>query len=56
VQSRQSITTVSALSSRKSASCPLWVKSGNSQREHMLSALPPKADIRAQSPQARFVP
>src|SRR6516165_10816131 len=27
--------------------CPPWVKSGNSHGEHMLSALLPKTDIRA---------
>ena len=32
--------------------CPLWVKSGNSHREHMLSALPRKADIRADMPRS----
>jgi hypothetical protein len=38
------------------AQCPLWVISGNSHHEHMLSALPPKADIRARSGQVRLVP
>jgi hypothetical protein len=33
--------------------CPVWVKSGNTRREHKLSAL---ADIRGRSPQVRFVP
>ena len=28
-----------------SGPCRRWVKSGNSHREHMLSALPPRADI-----------
>jgi hypothetical protein len=27
--------------------CLLWVKSGKAQNEHIMSALPPKADIRS---------
>jgi hypothetical protein len=26
--------------------CPLWVKGGHSRRKKMMSALPPKADMR----------
>ena len=41
---------------KDAARCPLRVKSGNSHREHMLSALPPKADICMRSRQVRLVP
>jgi len=34
----------------------IWVKSGNTQNEHILSALPPKADIDRRDAHLRFVP
>jgi hypothetical protein len=36
--------------------CPLWVKTGKAQCEHMTSALPLKADIRRAAWDVRFVP
>jgi len=42
--------------SKTGHSCPLWVKSGNTQNEHILSALPPKADIDRRDAHLRFVP
>jgi len=35
---------------------PVWVQTGKAQREHMVSALPLRADIAQQSPHVRFVP
>ncbi|MGB7835885.1 MAG: enoyl-CoA hydratase-related protein, partial [Xanthobacteraceae bacterium] len=41
---------------RDAARCPFWVISGKAHPEHMLSALPPKTDIRVRSRQVRLVP
>src|SRR5262249_17311239 len=34
----------------------IWVQSGKAQNEHIMSALPPKADIRKRNCDVRFVP
>src|SRR5258705_13902790 len=36
--------------------CPRWVKTGKAPCEHMVSVLPPKADIPLRTRYVRFVP
>src|SRR5215467_2031376 len=48
-----------ALSAKRSLNvllCPLWVISGKAQTEHIMSALPPKADIERHEWHVCFVP
>ena len=41
---------------RDAARCPLWVKSGKARPEHLLSAIPPKADVARSLRDVSFVP
>jgi hypothetical protein len=41
---------------RDAARCPFWVKSGKARPEHLLSAIPPKADFARSLRDVSFVP
>jgi hypothetical protein len=47
---------IKASRSTDQAQCPLWVKSGKARLEHLLPAIPPKADLARSLRDVGFVP